>query len=143
MVKWRGALEDLVKKFWDKKKVLITGHTGFKGSWLCLALNELGAEITGYSLEPPTDPSLFSLLNLSERVNDYRGDIRDIERLNSVFIYSQPEVVFHLAAQPIVLYSYQNPVETYEVNYNGTLKLLEAVKHSQTVKSAVLVTTDK
>ena len=143
MVKWRGTLEDLVKKFWDKKKVFITGHTGFKGSWLCLALNELGAEITGYSLEPPTNPSLFSLLNLSERMHDYRGDIRDIERLDSALNDSQPEIVFHLAAQPIVLYSYKNPVETYEVNFNGTLNLLEAIRHSQTVKSAVLVTTDK
>lgn len=136
-------MEGLVKNFWEKKKVLVTGHTGFKGSWLSLALNELGAEVTGYSLDPPTNPSLFSLLNLSERVKDYRGDIRDIRSLNLVFNDSKPEIVFHLAAQPIVLYSYQNPVETYEVNFNGTLNLLEAVKHSKTVKSAVLVTTDK
>ena len=95
----------MVKNFWEKKKVLVTGHTGFKGSWLSLALNELGAEVTGYSLDPPTNPSLFSLLNLSERVKDYRGDIRDIGSLNLVFNDSKPEIVFHLAAQPIVLYS--------------------------------------
>ena len=143
MDKRRGSLEGLVKKFWNKKKVLVTGHTGFKGSWLSLALNELGAEVSGFSLEPPTNPNLFSLLNLDKKIHDYRGDIRDVKNLNSVFSLSKPEVVFHLAAQPIVRYSYQNPVETYEVNFNGTLNLLEAIRFSQTVKSAVLITTDK
>ncbi len=134
---------DVRKSFWYGKKVFLTGHTGFKGSWLALWLQELGAEVTGYSLPAPTKPSLFELIHVSENMTHTIGDIRDGVALQEAMDQSQPEIVLHLAAQPLVRYSYKAPVETYETNVMGTLHLLEAVRKVQTVRSCVLVTTDK
>ena len=102
--------------FYCGKKILVTGHTGFKGAWMCEALLLAGAEVTGYALEPPTDSSLFELCHLQERMNSVIGDIRDLEHLKKVFEQTQPEIVIHMAAQPIVRESYKNPVYTYETN---------------------------
>lgn len=129
--------------FYKGKKVLITGHTGFKGSWMCRLLVNAGAEVTGYSLEPPTDPSLFELCGLSERMNSVTGDIRDLEHLMKVFAEVRPEIVIHMAAQPIVRESYKNPVYTYETNVMGTVNICEAVRKTPSVRSFVNVTTDK
>lgn len=134
-------LKDL--SFYNGKKVLLTGHTGFKGSWMSCLLLSLGAEVTGFSLEPPTKPSLFELCNLKERMNSVIGDIRDLELLQSVFQETQPEIVIHMAAQPIVRESYKNPVYTYDVNVMGTVNVLECVRNTSSVKSFVNVTTDK
>lgn len=129
--------------FYKGKKVLITGHTGFKGSWLSLILCNAGAEVTGYSLEAPTSPALFSLCNLGSRMNSVIGDIRDLERMKQVFDQVQPEIVFHLAAQPIVRDSYKDPVYTYETNVMGTVNICECVRLNPCVKSFLNVTTDK
>ncbi len=129
--------------FYKNKKVLITGHTGFKGSWLCKMLVELGAQVTGYALNPPTSPALFDLLGLEKDINSVIGDIRDIEKLKAVFEQCKPEIVIHMAAQPLVRESYENPVYTYETNVMGTVNVLECVRHSETVKSVLNVTTDK
>lgn len=125
------------------KKVLVTGHTGFKGSWLTLWLNLLGADVIGYSLPPNTEPSLFNVLDLKNKCTSIFGDIRDKEWLNKVFTEHTPEVVFHLAAQPLVRLSYLEPVETYETNVIGSLNVLEAAKNCSSVKAFVNVTTDK
>lgn len=130
-------------EFYKGKKVLITGHTGFKGSWLCQILIGAGAEVTGYSLEPPTDPSLFVEAGIAEMINHVVGDIRDREKLMRVFEEVQPEIVFHLAAQPIVRESYKDPVGTYETNVMGTVNICEAVRQTASVKSFLNVTTDK
>ncbi len=130
-------------EFYKGKKVLITGHTGFKGSWLCQILIGAGAEVTGYSLEPPTDPSLFVEAGIAEKINHVVGDIRDREKLIRVFEEVQPEIVFHLAAQPIVRESYKDPVGTYETNVMGTVNICEAVRQTASVKSFLNVTTDK
>ena len=129
--------------FYKDKKVLITGHTGFKGAWMCEALLLAGADITGYALEPPTKPSLFELLALDTRMDSRIGDIRDLKYLQVVFEEKQPEIVFHLAAQPIVRESYKNPVYTYDVNVMGTVNILECVRLTSSVKSFINVTTDK
>lgn len=129
--------------FYRGKRVLVTGHTGFKGAWMCEALLLLGAEVTGYALEPPTDPGLFGLCRLQERMNSVLGDIRDLEHLQHVFADTQPEIVIHMAAQPIVRESYKNPVYTYETNVMGTVNVLECVRLTPSVKSFVNVTTDK
>ena len=129
--------------FYKNKKVLITGHTGFKGSWLCKILLMAGANVTGYSLEPPTNPSLFKIANLDKQMNSIIGDIRDLEKLQKVFEEAKPEIVFHLAAQPIVRTSYENPVYTYETNVMGTVNILECVRKQPSVKSFLNVTTDK
>ena len=131
------------QNFWQDKKVFLTGHTGFKGSWLALWLHSLGAEVTGYALEPPTEPSLFEQARIGELVNSVLGDIRDAQQLQDAMQAAQPEIVFHLAAQSLVRESYQNPVETYSTNVMGTVNLLEAVRHCSTVKAVVNVTTDK
>jgi len=125
------------------KNILITGHTGFKGSWLALWLTELGANVIGYSLDPPTNPSLFQALNLKERITHIIGDVRDEEKLKKVFKMYKPEFVFHLAAQPLVRYSYIAPKYTYEVNVIGTVNLLEAVRETDSVKVVIVVTSDK
>lgn len=130
-------------EFYKGKKVLITGHTGFKGSWLCQILIGAGTEVTGYSLEPPTDPSLFVEAGIAEKINHVVGDIRDREKLMHVFEEVQPEIVFHLAAQPIVRESYKDPVGTYETNVMGTVNICEAVRQTASVKSFLNVTTDK
>lgn len=129
--------------FYKGKKVLLTGHTGFKGAWLCEALLMAGAELTGYALNPPTEPALFSMLHLQERMDSILGDIRDLKSLLAVFREKQPEIVIHMAAQPIVRESYQNPVYTYDVNVMGTVNILECIRLTDSVKSFVNVTTDK
>lgn len=129
--------------FYKGKRVLITGHTGFKGAWLCQMLINAGAEVTGYALNPPTKPSLFEIANISGKMNSVIGDIRDLSKLKETFIKTQPEIVFHLAAQPIVRESYKNPVYTYETNVMGTVNICECVRTSDSVKSFLNVTTDK
>ena len=129
--------------FYKGKRVLITGHTGFKGAWLCQMLINAGAEVTGYALNPPTKPSLFEIANLSGKMNSVIGDIRDLSKLKETFTKIQPEIVFHLAAQPIVRESYKNPVYTYETNVMGTVNICECVRTSDSVRSFLNVTTDK
>lgn len=129
--------------FYKGKRVFITGHTGFKGSWMCKLLIEAGAEVTGYALKPPTDPSLFEMCGLVSRMNSVIGDIRDLPHLKQVFDEVQPEIVIHMAAQPIVRDSYKEPVYTYDVNVMGTVNILECVRLSDSVKSFLNVTTDK
>ena len=129
--------------FWNGKRVLITGHTGFKGGWLAFWLEMLGAEICGYSLTPETEPNLFTNLKIENRVRSVIGDIRDLPHFEKVMGEFQPEIVFHLAAQPLVRRSYRQPVETYTTNVIGTINILEAVRRTESVKSVVIVTTDK
>lgn len=129
--------------FYKDKKVLITGHTGFKGSWMCKMLVNAGAKVVGYALEPPTAPSLYEICNLSKQMESIKGDIRDLEHLQQVFDRVKPEIVIHMAAQPIVRDSYKNPVYTYNVNVMGTVNVLEAIRNTDSVKSVVNVTTDK
>lgn len=132
-----------IRSFYKNKKVLITGHTGFKGSWLCILLKSLGAEVYGYSLDAPTNPSLFELCNIKSMITHFNGDIRDLNSLQSVFFEVKPEIVIHMAAQPIVRDSYKEPVYTYDVNVMGTVNVLECVRQTDSVKSFVNVTTDK
>lgn len=129
--------------FYRGKKILVTGHTGFKGAWMCEALLLAGADVTGYALEPPTEPSLFELCELQEKMNSVIGDVRDLQHLRKVFEETQPEIVIHMAAQPIVRESYKNPVYTYETNVMGTVNVLECVRLTSSVRSVVNVTTDK
>ena len=129
--------------FYKDKKVLITGHTGFKGSWLCRILINAGAQVLGYSLEPPTELNLFSLAGIEKNIDHVIGDIRDLNKLNEVFDRFQPEIVLHLAAQPIVRESYKDPVGTYETNVMGTVNICECVRKHESVKSFLNVTTDK
>ena len=133
----------MMMDFYRGKKVLVTGHTGFKGSWLCRMLTLSGAQVTGYAMEPPTSPSLFQIAGLEETMNSVIGDIRDLEHLKKIFEEVQPEVVFHLAAQPIVRDSYKDPVYTYETNVMGTVNILECVRRNNCVRSFLNVTTDK
>lgn len=125
------------------KTVLVTGHTGFKGTWLCLWLTMLGAKVVGYSLQPPTEPSLFCLSDVEKKITSVIGDIRDYDHLQKIFKEVQPEIVFHLAAQPIVRESYKEPRYTYETNVMGTVNVLECVRNCSSVKSCLNVTTDK
>ncbi len=127
----------------DGRRVFVTGHTGFKGSWLTAWLLELGAQVTGYALEPPTDPSLFEDAGLADRIDHHIADVRDAERLTRTLADARPEVVFHMAAQPLVRLSYDEPVETYATNVMGTVHLLEAVRLASSVRVAVNVTSDK
>lgn len=129
--------------FYKNKKVLITGHTGFKGSWMCQLLIMAGADVTGYALEPPTQPSLFDICRLSEQIHSVVGDIRDLAHLKDVFASCSPEIVIHMAAQPLVRESYKNPVYTYETNVMGTVNVLECVRTTPSIKSFLNVTTDK
>lgn len=129
--------------FYKGKKVFVTGHTGFKGSWLCKILANAGAEVTGYSLNPSTEPSLFEIAGISNDIHSVIGDIRDYASLKTAFDEAQPEIVFHLAAQPIVRDSYKAPAYTYETNVMGTVNILECVRNSTYVKSFLNVTTDK
>lgn len=129
--------------FYKGKNVLVTGHTGFKGSWLCKILTKAGANVIGYGLEPVTKPNLFELADINVEVKSIIGDIRDLNNLISVFEKYKPEFVFHLAAQPIVRESYKNPVYTYETNVMGTVNILECVKNYKCVKSFLNITTDK
>ena len=123
------------------KRVFLTGNTGFKGSWMAYWLQKIGAEVVGYALPPNTVPNHFSLLNSD--YNTYFNDVRDLETLSKVMYESKPEIVFHLAAQPLVRYSYHNPIETYSTNVMGTLNVMEAARFCDSVKAIVVVTTDK
>ena len=138
-----GNVDMLDLNFYRGKKVFVTGHTGFKGGWLCQVLVQAGAEVTGYSLQPPTQPNLFDIIGLKNRLHHIIGDVRDYDHLKEALDRSGAEIVLHLAAQPIVRESYQNPRETYETNVMGTVNLLEAVRCSPAVRSVVNVTTDK
>jgi CDP-glucose 4,6-dehydratase len=129
--------------FYKGKRVFITGHTGFKGSWLCLLLNQLGADVYGYALEPPTNPSHFNVAKIDELVTSHIGDIRDFDNLLQVMQKIQPEIVIHMAAQPLVRESYKKPIETYAINVMGTVNLLESCRNIHSVKAIVNVTTDK
>ena len=129
--------------FYRGKKVLVTGHTGFKGIWLCKMLVMAGAEVTGYSLNPPTSPSLFALSHMEEQIHSMIGDVRDLAHLKQVMEQTQPEIVLHLAAQPIVRDSYKDPVYTYETNVMGTVNILECIRQTNCVRSFLNVTTDK
>ena len=129
--------------FFKDKNILITGHTGFKGTWLCRILIKAGAKVTGYSLEAPTSPSLFGMADIEPHINSVIGDVRDLAHLKSVFEQVQPEIVMHLAAQPIVRDSYKDPVYTYETNVMGTVNVCECVRLNPCVKSFLNVTTDK
>jgi CDP-glucose 4,6-dehydratase len=142
---WQGTVEGLAMNptFWQGKRVLVTGHTGFKGSWLSLWLQSMGAQVTGYALAPPTNPSLFEIAEVAQGMTSIIGDIRDLDKLQTAFAEHQPEIVIHMAAQPLVRYSYQNPVETYATNVMGTVHLLEAVRNTPGVKAVVNITTDK
>lgn len=131
------------KIFWKNKKVFITGHTGFKGSWLSLWLKDMGAQVKGYSLQPQTEPNLFEVANVSSGIISEIGDIRNYARLKSSIDSFSPEIIFHLAAQPLVRDSYENPLETYETNVIGTANLLQASRELPDLKSVVVVTTDK
>lgn len=129
--------------FYRGKKVFVTGHTGFKGTWLCRMLVNAGAIVTGYSLEPPTNPNLFSLAGMESKMTSVISDIRDFDALQLAFHKAEPEIILHLAAQPIVRDGYKNPKYTYETNVMGTVNLLECIRTSSTVKSFLNVTTDK
>ncbi len=129
--------------FYRNKKILVTGHTGFKGSWMTALLLELGAEVTGYALEPPTEPSMFHICGLQREINSVVGDIRDLEKLQMIIQQVKPELILHMAAQPIVRESYKNPVYTYDVNVMGTVNILECVRVNDCVQSFLNVTTDK
>lgn len=130
-------------RFYDGKRVFVTGHTGFKGSWLCKLLAGIGAEVTGFALNPPTNPSLFEIAGIENDIHSHIGDIRDYKALKAAFDEARPEIVLHLAAQPIVRDSYKDPAYTYETNVMGTVNILECVRNSDCVKSFMNVTTDK
>jgi CDP-glucose 4,6-dehydratase len=129
--------------FWLGKKIFITGHTGFKGSWLSLWLQSVGANVVGYALKPPTSPNLFEVAQVADGMTSIIGDVREREHLQAVIAQHQPEIVFHMAAQPLVRYSYANPVETYATNVMGTVHLFEAVRQVTSVKVVVNITSDK
>lgn len=133
----------MLNNFYKNKKILVTGHTGFKGSWLSLWLKELGAHVTGYALKPPTDPSLFDACRLEDKITSTLGDVRNYRSLKDTFEKYQPEMVFHMAAQPLVRYSYREPVKTYETNIMGTVNMLEACRNTPSVRAIVNVTSDK
>jgi CDP-glucose 4,6-dehydratase len=129
--------------FWKGKRVLVTGHTGFKGSWLCLWLNHLGAHVTGYALPPPSDPSLFEMARVGELIDSHIGDVTRLASLESVVTAAQPEIVIHMAAQSLVRYSYDQPVETFATNVLGCVHLLDSVRRTPSVHAVVVVTSDK
>ena len=131
------------EKFWENKKVFVTGHTGFKGSWLCLWLQKMNSIICGYSLEPNSNPNLFNLANVDQKMKSIIGDIRDLEKIKHKINDFDPDIVIHMAAQPLVRLSYVDPVETYTTNVIGTLNLLEACRSCKSLKSIVVITTDK
>ena len=139
-----GALEMLVTgTTWNKRRVFVTGHTGFKGGWLSLWLSKMGAQVRGYALAPPTTPSFFETVRLGELADDVRGDVADKDRLCRAVQEFSPEVVFHLAAQPLVRRSYADPLGTYATNVMGTAHVLEAIRATPSVRAVVVVTTDK
>jgi len=130
-------------EFWKGKHVFVTGHTGFKGSWLCMWLNHLGAKVTGYALPPPTDPSLFEMAHIDTLINHVVGDVADLPKLQTALAAAKPDIVIHMAAQSLVRYSYEHPVETFSTNVLGSVHMLEAVRHVPSVRAVVMVTSDK
>lgn len=138
-----SADSDVRFEGWQGRRVFVTGHTGFKGSWLALWLAQLGADVTGFALAPPSDPSLFGQARVADRVRDIRGDIRDLPALEAAMAAARPEIVFHLAAQPLVRASYDDPVGTYATNVMGTVHLLDACRRVAGVRAVVCVTSDK
>jgi len=144
MGKTGGSMENMViDTFWRGKRVFITGHTGFKGSWLSLWLQKMGAHVTGLALPPPTAPSLFEVANVHKGMNSIIGDIRDLPTVVKAMKNAAPEIVIHMAAQPLVRYSYDNPVDTYATNVMGTVHILEAVRLLDSIKVVVNITSDK
>ena len=141
----QGALEAVVidRVFWAGKRVFVTGHTGFKGAWLCLWLTELGAEVTGFALAPPTDPSLFEAARVRDLIVHIPGDVRDRTSLSAAVNRARPQIVIHMAAQSLVRLSYVQPVETYDINVMGTVNLLDAVRQTSGIRAVVCVTSDK
>lgn len=137
------GIDNLFGGIYKNKTILVTGHTGFKGSWLCLWLSELGATVIGYALKPPTTPNLFESCGLEKKVTSIESDIRNLKMLKDVLERCQPEIVFHMAAQSLVRYSYREPVETYETNIMGTVNLLEACRYTPSVKVIIIITSDK
>jgi len=133
----------MTPEFWKNKNVLITGHTGFKGSWLSLWLQSLGANVSGYALSAPTQPSLFETANVAEGMHSVEGDVRDLAGLKKQVASCQPDIIIHMAAQALVRYSYDSPVETYETNVMGTVNVLEAVRQSDCVRVVLNITSDK
>ena len=130
--------------FWQGKKVFLTGHTGFKGGWLSLWLSSMGAEVTGYSLAPNTEPNLFTVLNMESLIRtSHIGDVRDFENVQRAMQQAGPDILIHMAAQPLVRYSYDHPVETYATNVMGTVHVLEAARKIESIRATVVVTTDK
>jgi CDP-glucose 4,6-dehydratase len=129
--------------FWDGRRVVVTGHTGFKGSWLSLWLQQLGADLCGVALDPPTDPSMFIEARVAQGMRSEIADIRDLERVRAILCEHRPEVVFHMAAQPLVRKSYEDPVGTYATNVMGTVNVLESVRRCNSVRAVVVITTDK
>ena len=146
---WKSSMEKMVKmneklrKTFEGKTVLVTGHTGFKGSWLSIWLKELGANVIGYSLDPPTNPSNFQLTNLKNRMISIKGDVRNKEALFDVIFSYKPEIIIHMAAQAIVLKSYENPIETFDTNVMGTVNILESARNFSFIKSVLIITSDK
>ena len=141
----QGAMEGLAMnpQFWAGRRVFVTGHTGFKGSWLSLWLQSMGAHVTGFALAPPTIPSLFEIAHVGDGMQSITGDVRNLASLQKAMNEARPEIVIHMAAQALVRYSYDNPVETYATNVMGTVHLFEAVRSNPSVKAVVNVTTDK
>jgi CDP-glucose 4,6-dehydratase len=134
---------DNLSAFFNGKTVLITGHTGFKGSWLAIWLYRMGANVIGYALDPQNEKDNYVLSGIQNYITDIRGDVRDRKLLDEIFLKYRPEIVFHLAAQPLVRLSYENPVETYDVNVMGTIYVMEAIRSCPSVKVGVMITTDK
>lgn len=130
-------------EFWHGKRIFMTGHTGFKGSWLSLWLQSLGAEVYGFSLPAPTEPSLFEVANVAQAMTSIEGDIRDLDAMQTAMSEHRPDVVIHMAAQPLVRHSYDHPVETYATNVMGTVNVLESMRHVPSVRVGIMVTTDK
>jgi CDP-glucose 4,6-dehydratase len=145
LAKWKSALEGLAVNpdFWQGKRVFLTGHTGFKGSWLSLWLQSLGSEVTGYSLSPPTSPNLFEVAGVAKGMTSIISDIRDLPTLQKAMQTASPDIVIHMAAQALVRQSYTEPVETYATNVMGTVHVLESARHTPSVKALLVVTTDK
>lgn len=141
----QGALEsmEMNREFWKGKRIFLTGHTGFKGSWLTVWLTKLGAEVTGYALPPPTDPSLFNLANVSNGINSVTGNVKDLQALQKAVKDFRPDIILHMAAQALVRKSYEEPVDTYATNVMGTVNILEAARHCDSVRVILNVTSDK